>query len=117
MLTTRMCTHLDAHRLQQAYFDEQIKAGLLHPKPPPPKVEHGGLIETLGLPDFVNTAQSDPVQAMNTSISKVGAEDQGASGLKVCSCMHCLALWGAMGQAFAVATCSFVPPRTRLIPA
>uniref|UniRef100_A0A7S0X074 Uncharacterized protein n=1 Tax=Chlamydomonas leiostraca TaxID=1034604 RepID=A0A7S0X074_9CHLO len=57
-------------RIQRNYFREQEAKGLVVPKPPTPPAQHKTLLETVGVPDHLETLRQDPIQSMNTSISK-----------------------------------------------
>ncbi|KAF5832031.1 hypothetical protein DUNSADRAFT_12211 [Dunaliella salina] len=57
-------------RIQQQYFQDQISKGTIRPKPPTPQPEHKPLLDSVGVPEFVDTTRQDPIQAMNSSISR-----------------------------------------------
>eukprot|EP00967_Tisochrysis_lutea_P147569 scaffold280646_cov18-Tisochrysis_lutea.AAC.1 len=57
-------------RIQQQYFQEQVSKGTIRPKPPTPQPEHKPLLDSVGVPEFVDTTRQDPIQAMNSSISR-----------------------------------------------
>lgn len=69
-LSQRRCPVCTPCRIQRDYFRKQEEAGLIHPKPPTPPTQHKTLLETVGVPSYVHATEQDPIQAMNTSISK-----------------------------------------------
>lgn len=61
---------LKERKIQRNYFREQEAAGRIVPKAPPPAVQHKTLLQTVGVPEHIQTLRQDPEQAMSMSISK-----------------------------------------------
>eukprot|EP00195_Chlamydomonas_chlamydogama_P006944 CAMPEP_0202890078 /NCGR_PEP_ID=MMETSP1392-20130828/594_1 /ASSEMBLY_ACC=CAM_ASM_000868 /TAXON_ID=225041 /ORGANISM="Chlamydomonas chlamydogama, Strain SAG 11-48b" /LENGTH=146 /DNA_ID=CAMNT_0049573569 /DNA_START=207 /DNA_END=650 /DNA_ORIENTATION=+ len=71
MAAQTMSEHIAKEKkLQRQYFQQQAAAGTIREKPPTPKTMGKSALDTVGVPEHIQTLRTDPEQSLSLTISK-----------------------------------------------